>query len=191
MGFNPVQAGFLFITLMPLSEQIKRRRKKWVSIPSKRDFCLLHHHQRDRNSHQYFRDIVEFQSRPSGIFVYYQAGYDMDITQWAVITSSYLQFQSRPSGIFVYYYSMRHLHSDMTDYSVSIPSKRDFCLLQTAKAGRGEETIIEASFNPVQAGFLFITHLNFTGLAELVGKCFNPVQAGFLFITYRYKIPQG
>ena len=87
-----------------------------VSIPSKRDFCLLH-------------DDDESATCPE-------------------------EFQSRPSGIFVYY--------KWEDYRLCKGKSR--------------------CFNPVQAGFLFITLEDLQILLYDIDR-FNPVQAGFLFIT--------
>jgi hypothetical protein len=43
---------------------------------------------------------VWFQSRPSGIFVYYSFGFPINLANFVCASQ---KFQSRPSGIFVYY----------------------------------------------------------------------------------------
>ena len=141
-----------------------------VSIPSKRDFYLLHpkiddlsinwnvtiHFNHVQAGFLFITSFVRrvsfqsgtlFQSRPSGIFIYYLS---VIVISWPIL--GYV-FQSRPSGIFIYY----------------VPSTL-------------EGIFLNLRFNPVQAGFLFITFIG-----EFFFKfdkfCFNPVQAGFLFIT--------
>jgi hypothetical protein len=98
-----------------------------------------------------------FQSRPSGIFIYYfsrnagatlvldisfnpvQAGF-LFITDLSSVIRQYVvrdEFQSRPSGIFVYY-----------------ETERSSQWLDIGRTGSKVK-----SFNPVQAGFLFITQI--------------------------------
>jgi hypothetical protein len=122
-SFNPVQAGFLFITF--LSRRLINSRL-YCFNPVQAGFLFITMEDEDNDGVNPPAAINKwFQSRPSGIFVYYGA---KKISGSLAIPRPHTTFQSRPSGIFVYYAIL------MTDTAwhlkVSIPSKRDFCLLR-------------------------------------------------------------
>ncbi len=92
-------------------------------------------------------------------------------------------FQSRPSGISIYY--RQNKYSGVLLQKSFNPVQAGFLFITSFDNMFYRGSPQKVGFNPVQAGFLFIT----TGviitliIPEPKRACFNPVQAGFLFIT--------